>query len=966
MEWLRKIVRFRFLRFLAMIGSWGFTGLMVGLLLVVGVFVHYSSDLPDPGSLADYEPPIVTRLYAQDGRLMAEYATEHRLYVPLEAMPKRLISAFIAAEDKNFYEHSGVDFVSVMRAAVLNLSNLSSGANRALVGGSTITQQVVKNFLLTSEKSLERKIKEAILSFRISRNYSKERIMELYLNEIYLGRRSYGVAAAALNYFNKPLSELTIAEMAFLAGLPKGPANYDPERHYDRAIERRGYVIGRMLDDGHITPQEAETAHNSAITLRKRDSAKVAKAEFFAESVRRKLTDMYGSNVLYEGGLFVKTTLNPDMQDYADMALRYALREYDERHGYRGPVMRMENFADWRKQLAEKALSVPLYEAETLAVVDEVSAKSADILTMDYGKGTIPLSALKWARKQISDTRRGPAIQRATDVLRRGDVVIVSPFEAEKVKNGAENQPYYLRQIPKVNGALVAMDPHTGRVLAMSGGYSALHTEFNRATQARRQPGSAFKPFVYLAGLERGFNPATMIMDAPISIPQGPNKPDWTPQNYSGDFLGNATMRIGLEKSRNAMTVYLASMLGIDAIREIGRRFDIYENLPPQYSAVLGARETTLIKLVNAYSMLVNGGKRSNPAIIERIDDRYGRIIYRRDQRKCEGCQFDNEPAAEFRQTPPTILDQRETVVDEASAFQMVYMLQGVVQRGTAVRARKLNMPLGGKTGTTNESRDTWFVGFSPDLVVGLYIGFDQPKPLGNKETGSSVALPGFIKFMELVKKDTPSRPFPVPPGIQMVKVDRYTGNLPHLGTDPRNIIVEAFKTYESPAFRRYAQPGAAGGQVRQYQSPYYKQKMGQAGWPTANSPTTANTPRYDSNGAANYYGGGGILPPAREPLNAAPGNNYSQQYEPLRAAPQETGTAQPSWGGQPQQPQPQRPSMPASRYGNSRYGRIAPPENQNSGWSSSPSSGISQRNPYQRPAPMKPINRNYGTGGLY
>ncbi len=819
MEQLQKIIQYRILQWMANIGSWGFTASIIGLLFVIGIFYHYSHDLPDAGKLTKYEPPIVTRLYADNGQLLAEYAKEHRLYLPLEAIPRRLIEAFLSAEDKNFYEHSGIDFMSVARAILVNLNNITE--KKALVGGSTITQQVVKNFLLSNEQSLERKVKEAILALRISRNYSKDRILELYLNEIYLGMRSYGVGAAAMNYFNKSVEELTIAESAYLAALPKGPANYHPLRHYDRAKARRDWVIKRMIEDGHITAEEGELAMSSPITIAERAKTDIAQAEFFAESVRRKLAEMYGSHVLYEGGLFVKTTLDPQMQRYADIALRHALVEYDRRHGYRGPLASIDNFDNWRQKLRNIAQKTPLFDQQTLAVVTKVTANNVDILTMDSTEGFIPLAELKWARRYISSQRMGPVIKKASDVLYRGDIILVEPVrEGDKDANNTDKSiktSYRLLQIPAVNGAFVAMDPHTGKVLAMSGGYSALDSEFNRATQAKRQPGSAFKPFVYLAGLERGFTPATLIMDAPISIPQGPGKPNWTPQNYSGDFLGNVTMRMGLEKSRNVMTVHLASMLGIQAIREIGQRFGIYKDMPPQYSAVLGALETDLLSLVNAYAMLVNGGKRITPALIERIDDRYGKTIYRRDKRICKNCQLADGEDGNLQKTPPIIEDNRETVVDEATAYQMVHMLEGVVQRGTAIRARKLNIPLGGKTGTTNDSRDAWFIGFSPDLVAGIYVGYDKPQPLGPKETGSSVALPGFIKFMELATKDKPPRPFRIPAGIQMVKIDRWTGQMPSFGTDPRNIIIEAFKSYERPTYTANSRPV----KTRQYDSPY-------------------------------------------------------------------------------------------------------------------------------------------------
>ncbi len=793
-------IKSRFLRALTWLASIGFTGLILGFLFVIGVFYIYSHDLPDPGKLAQYEPPIVTRLYANNGKLLAEYATEHRLYLPLDAMPKRLINAFLASEDKDFYKHDGVDFMSIARAIVTNINNYGQG--RAMVGGSTITQQVVKNFLLTNERSFERKIKEAILAFRMDRIYTKDRILELYLNEIYLGLRSYGVAAAALNYFNKSLEELTVAEVAFLAGLPKGPANYDPNKNYERAKDRRSYVLKRMLVNGFITEEEMQVADASPITLRARDKSEVASADFFAEEVRRKLAEQYGQDVLYEGGLFVKTTVDPKTQKFADDALRKALTDYDRRHGWRGPIAHFPNFSEWKLRIEKLAKKTPLFDNQRLAVVRKVENKKADIGMLDGKQGAIVLSEMKWARKYISETIIGNPVSKVQDVLRVGDVVLVDPIMTtpdELTEEPKETGNYKLLQIPKVNGALVAMDPHSGQVMAMSGGYSYQGSEFNRATQAKRQPGSAFKPFVYLAGLESGMTPATKLIDGPISIPQGPDKPDWTPQNYSGDFLGSITMRMALERSRNATTVYLANLLGIERIQEIGKRFGIYDNLPPHYATVLGSQETTLIKLVNAYAMLINGGKKVDPQLIERIDDRYGNIVFRRDNRECKNCAYRDDIPPEMQQAPPELKDDRETIVDAASAYQTAYMLQGVVERGTAKRAKVLGMPLGGKTGTTNDSRDAWFVGFSSDLVVGLYIGFDKPKPLGAKETGSSVALPGFINFMDVALNKNAVRPFSMPEGIRLYKVNRWTGRPPYVGTPPKNVIYEAFKYYENP-----------------------------------------------------------------------------------------------------------------------------------------------------------------------
>ena len=923
-------IQSKFLRIILTMIGWGFAALPIGLLVVIGVFYVYSQDLPDPSKLSEYEPAVVTRLYTNDGHLLAEYATEHRLYLPLDEMPRRVISAFLSAEDKNFYEHGGIDFMSIARAMIVNLNNL--GANRGLVGGSTITQQVVKNFFLSSEKSLERKIKEAILSFRISRIYSKDRILELYLNEIYLGYGSYGIAAAALNYFNKSLDELTVAETAFLAGLPKAPSNYNPKTHYERAKERRDYVLERMFEDGHISSEEYDIARATPINVTERAQADVFSGDFFAEEVRRELADEFGSNVLYKDGLYVKTTVDPTLQEYADKALRYALTSYDRRHGYRGPVGHIDAFDGWKAQLNEIGKTVPLVGQQKLAVVNSVGANSVKIYTDGDLEGIIPLAEMKWARKHIAHLKMGGAVSKASAVLSRGDVVIVS---ARKDKEGKSTGEYKLHQVPKVNGALVALDPHTGRVLAMSGGYSYMGSEFNRATQAKRQPGSAFKPFVYLAGLEAGLTPATLVLDAPIAISQGPGKPDWTPQNYSGDYMGSVTMRMGLEKSRNAMTVYLASKLGIDRIREVGKRFGIYESLPAEYSAVLGARETTLIDLVNAYAMLVNGGKRVKPALIERIDDRYGKVIYKRDQRECDKCTYRTVPShRSLEKEPPRIPDNRETVVDSATAFQMTYMLQGVVERGTAVRAKRLGMPLGGKTGTTNDSRDAWFIGFSPDLVVGLYVGFDTPKPLGSKETGSSVALPGFIKFMELAKKQYPTRPFAVPEGIKMVKIDRWTGYPAYYGGG-REVITEAFKSYEQPGY--VAQP--------QYNHNYGAGQQGS--WPdyqVGQQPYGQPSPYGQQDGAIIYDEDQAVTvgegaQQSLQPMPANPNDRW-QPVEPIR---------QPT-----QQPQ----AQPRERY----YDRRNPNRSVTNPYYQ-PGQGGYKPPPQQQPAPAAP---NFGTGGLY
>ncbi|MBV8938242.1 MAG: penicillin-binding protein 1A [Alphaproteobacteria bacterium] len=786
--------------------GWLFTLLLTGLIIacVAGllVFDHYTKDLPDYSQLAEYDPPTVTRLYAADGKLLAEYATEKRVFVPLSSIPRRVSDAFIAAEDKNFYEHTGVDVGGIIRAVYTNISHYGQG--KSLVGGSTITQQVVKNFLLTDEKSVERKIKEAILAMRISHVYSKDKILELYLNEIYLGLRSYGVAAAALNYFNKPLEELSVAEAALLAAQPKAPANYDPRRNPIAARERRDWVIRRMQEDGYITKAEADEALATPITLRAREPSEVARADFFAEEVRRWLAEHYGDNVLYEGGLVVKTTLQPTLQQIADGALRQALIQYDRKRGYRGPVKHLSSLAGWQEKLKEaQKQDLALIEGQKLAVVTGLEEKKALISFSDGEKGGIPFSLMRWTRRVIGDGLLGPEVRRPSDALSIGDIVIVSPLTPEQKKSLPESsaaQAWDLSQVPAVNGALVAMDPYTGRVLAMSGGYSAGNTEFNRATQAKRQPGSAFKPFVYLAGMESGFTPSTVVLDAPVEMSQGAGLPAWRPQNYKEEYLGPATLRVGLEKSRNTMTVRLSQMIGIDHIMEVGERLGIYDKLPRNFSIVLGAAETTLLRLTNAYCMLANGGKRLTPALIERVDDRHGKTVFRRDTRACSGCNVANLDQVAQEAAPPLPVDAREQVVDPRIAYQMVSMLEGVALRGTGARAHQvLQRPVAGKTGTTNNSMDTWFIGFTPDLVVGVYVGYDKPQTLGRKETGASVALPAFIDFMQPVLKDVPPQPFRVPGGIELVKVDLHSGQPvgDQAQVDGHNVIQEAFVTGE-------------------------------------------------------------------------------------------------------------------------------------------------------------------------
>jgi len=779
---------------------------LVGAGGVLAVFWYYGRHLPDYQQLADYQPPVVTRVQAGDGRLLVEFAREKRVFVPIDAMPKRIVKAFLAAEDKNFYSHSGVDITGVLRAAVTNVGRL--GSHQRPVGASTITQQVAKNFLLTNEVSYTRKIKEAILAFRIERALSKDRILELYLNEIYLGQNSYGVAAAALNYFNKSLDELSIDEAAFIAGLPKGPNNYNPARYPKAAKARRDYVIGRMVEDGYITPQQAGDARERPLVVRPRVEAQVAQADYFVEEVRRELLDRYGETRLYGGGLSVRTTLDPKLQRIVDKALRDGLIAYDRRHGWRGPLGHLPGAQPWRIEL--KAFKAPpgLAEAEPTwrkAAVLQLAPDRAVIGLEDGAPAHIPLGELKWARTTEKDQQLGAPIAAPSQVLSVGDVVLVEPLGESPDGRPPAPGAFGLRQIPLVGGAVVALDPHTGRVLAMSGGFSYAMSQFNRASQARRQPGSAFKPFVYLAALDKGFTPSSLILDAPFVIDQGPGIGLWKPANYEHTFLGAVPMRIGIEKSRNLMTVRLAQNIGMDTIADYAQRFGIVKKLPHMLSMALGAGETTLLDLTTAYAMLDNGGRRIQATLIDRIQDRFGHTIFKHETRPCEGCK----DVVWRGQEVPAIPDNREKVADPASTYQIVSMLEGVVQRGTGVRIRSIGKPLAGKTGTTNESDDAWFIGFSPDLVVGAYVGFDQPRTLGRSEQGATVAVPIFKEIMEQALAGKPPVPFRTPPGIRLVRVDHDTG-LPASPGD-RNVILEAFKPGTEPTRQRQVLDGSVG-----------------------------------------------------------------------------------------------------------------------------------------------------------
>lgn len=763
--------------------------LLLGIAAMSGAIIinHYSKDLPDYSYLKDYQPPILSRIYADDGRMMATIAAEQRIFVPINAIPKRVINAFLSAEDQDFYKHGGVDFTGIARAIFANIQNVGRG--RRPEGASTITQQVAKNMLLGNEVSLSRKIREAILATRLEKALSKDRILEIYLNEIFLGNHSYGVAAAALNYFNKSLDELTVAEAAYLAALPKAPNNYNLIHDHEAALARRNWVIGRMLEDGRITREEAEAALQEPLEMHMRDENQSVTADYFSEEVRRQLVDQFGEDEVLEGGLAVKTSLDPHLQDIATRALRDGLINFDRRErGWRGPVAHLTTFTDWARQL-KKIMPPPGGEDWPLAVVIGLRENEALIALSDGVRGRIPWSELKWARRELPDDKFGPAIHKAADVLSIGDVILAEPVKV----NEEDNKPYpegtyTLRQVPQIEGAIVALDPHTGRVYAMTGGFSIRISQFNRATQAYRQPGSAFKPFVYMAALDKGFTPASLVMDAPFQYNQGPGLPLWEPKNYEDDFLGPTPLRVGIEKSRNVMTARLANAIGMPIIVEYAKKFGIVDDMPDLLSFSLGAKETTLLRLTTAYGMIVNGGKKITPSLIDRVEDRDGKTLWRADQRPCDGCETLGW-APDMQ--PPDIPDTREQVEDPRTAYQMVHIMEGVIQRGTAQRLKDIGIPLAGKTGTTSESKDAWFIGFTPDLVCGVYAGFDDPKPLGSHETGASVAVPIFKEFITDAIKGKPAIPFRVPPGMRMVRVDAETEDLAKPGD--KNAIWEAF-----------------------------------------------------------------------------------------------------------------------------------------------------------------------------
>ncbi|MDN5249411.1 MAG: penicillin-binding protein 1A [Alphaproteobacteria bacterium] len=768
----------------------------VGVCLAAVVVNNTVKSLPDYAVLKNYQPEVMSRIHASNGELIAEFATKKRLYLPIQAIPNRVKSAFISAEDKNFYKHFGLDPEGLARAAITDIKYLWIG--RRPEGASTITQQVAKNFLLTPDASLKRKIKEAVLAIHMEKAYSKDHILELYLNEIYLGRGAYGIAAAALTYFNKAADELTIAEAAYLAALPKGPRNYDPFKHPDRALARRNWVIDRMAENGYISASQAQQEKAKSLSVHLRDDDNISFADdYFVEEVRKQLLAKYGASTLYGGGLSVRTTLNPNYQLVARKALQQGLIKFDKNKGWRGPYKHIELKSGWQETFAQipGVNDVPEWQ---LAVVTKVGSDKAQITLQPHidlaGKlvdlqktGTITAKDAKWAYRLLD--AKSFAVTHAADlknVLKIGDVIFVEPINKD-------SNEFQLCQLPEIQGAMLAMNPTTGRILAMVGGFSFAQSEFNRATQAARQPGSAFKPIVYAAALDNGYTPASVVLDGPVEIDQQDGTV-WKPKNYEGGFAGPSTLRFGIEHSRNLMTVRLANDLGMSTVAEYAKRFGVYDNMPPLLSMSLGAGETTLLKMVKAYAIIANKGKSLEPTLIDRIQDRYGKTIYKHDQRICENCNADGW----HNQEEPKLIDNREQVLDPMTAYQITSMLEGVVQRGTGHSLKYLNKNIAAKTGTTNDSKDAWFIGFTPNIVVGVYLGYDQPRTLGFGGTGAVLAAPVFGDFFAKALGQEPDVPFEVPAGMLQIPIDPKTGM--RVTEDDEDSIIEAFKPGTGPA----------------------------------------------------------------------------------------------------------------------------------------------------------------------
>ena len=744
------------------------TGIIILIFIIIVAFStlwYFSSGLPDYKKLSTYQPPVSSRVYADNGKIIAEYAIEKRLFIPYESIPQKVINSFLSAEDKNFFSHPGIDAKGIIRATINNLKNIVN--DKRLEGASTITQQVAKNFLLTNEVSLKRKIKEAILAFRIEKAYSKERILELYLNQIYLGEGTYGIAAAALEYFDKSIKELDYADTALLAALPKAPSKYNPYKYKEEAKVRRNFVLKNLFENKFITEKQYLEIKQKDIELKKRKIEIVDEANSYSEEVRRIIKENYGFKKLYEEGLSIKVPLDVNYQIYALEALRNGIESYDRRHGWRGPITNKLEDPKWKNKVKKFKIDPTLkWNFAEIKNLDNSNIFFEDINTKE--KNTIQSQNLKWAFKKDINKK-----------FKLGDIILVK-------KN--RNDDWELKQYPKVNGAIVVLNPFTGRVNALVGGFSFKSSEFNRATQAKRQPGSAFKPFVYAAALENNYSPNSIILDAPFIAKQGLGLKNWKPENYGKKFYGPSTLRKGIEYSRNLMTVRISESLGLKKILKLSKELDIYEEIPELLSVSLGSAETTLLNITSAYASFVNGGKKINPILIDRIQDRRGKTIFNSDKRDCIGCDRAWENKVNF----PKIKDNHKQVFSQETAYQMTSILEGVIKRGTGKKLRDIKVPLAGKTGTTNSNFDAWFIGFSSNLVIGVYVGFDNPQSLGKYETGAKAALPIFKEFVKKALYKDDFKEFSIPKGIYFSAIDYNTGKKEDFSNS--KAIIEAFK----------------------------------------------------------------------------------------------------------------------------------------------------------------------------
>ena len=731
--------------------------------LIVSILWTYSNDLPDYKFLKNYKPPVSSKVYSGNGELVADFSKEKRIFVPFNSIPKNVINAFLSAEDKNFFSHPGVDAKGVLRAIINNIFNMLS--SKRLEGASTITQQVAKNFLLTNEISLNRKIKEAILAFRIERALSKERILELYLNQIYLGSGAYGVAAASLEYFDKSIKNLNYSDAALLAALPKAPSRYNPYKNPEIAKFRRNLVLKNLLENNYLTLEWYEKLKDKEIKLKKSKKIYLEDAQYYIEDVRKDIIERLSYDKVYKQGFNINTPIDIQLQKIATRSLRNGLISYDQRKGWRGPLTNRIYNSNWNKNLEKFYLEDSINWK--LAIVKKINKFSVDIETQDKINGIIKYEDIAWTKKEFNK------------LLKTGDIIYV---------NSINKNIFSLKQLPKVNGGIVVMDPFTGRVLALSGGFSFKKSEFNRATQANRQPGSAFKPFVYALALENNFTPTSLVLDAPLVLDQGDDLKMWKPENYGKKFYGPSTLRTGLEKSRNLMTVRIAKSLGLKKIIDFSKQLKIYENPEELLSISLGSAETTLLKLTSAYSVFVNGGNLVDPIMIDRVQDSEGNTIYNNDQRKCFNCDKISYLSNDY----PVIRNSYKQIFSPQTAFQMTSILEGVVQRGTAKKLKDLKLNIAGKTGTTNKNTDTWFIGFTSNLLVGVYVGFDNPSPLGKYETGSRTALPIFQSFISDSVKKSDARPFKAAKDTIMMVVDPLTGQKAKFTS--KNTILEVFK----------------------------------------------------------------------------------------------------------------------------------------------------------------------------